>query len=282
MYKDMMTFDIPKIVSELKQDKEKLENFLRLAAFNYMYDLDQLLILYSQGYKVDEELCGYDYMQQKQRKIKGKYSCLINSQSVYLYPVLRKLVRRRETKIELRSNRALSCFKNIMGVNAEHAGGMQGYTLTEDLIKLDLSKPYQVIENLIQAYLDICNKDFTSLFCKEIVEFMWFGKEDLKIFTTVQRLTPKDFYVLLNCAFQKFQEIYYFFHHKYFTINEIGILNMCYECDTKDEVFMTLASISGVTQVLTTKLYELNTGEMKRLIETIKEEKLVNYPEYEV
>lgn len=281
-----MKFNLSEVVESVRKDKGTLESFLRLLAVNYKFDLNQVLLLYSQGYTEKEDLTGYSYMVKNSRMKQPtkKYICQINNQNVYLYPV-RRIMRQKSGLNFESSNAAVTAFKSTMALNVVHDGDMkEGYNLDDEKqlhMNLKCSPVNYIADTLLQATLDINSQCFSSIFCKDVIEYMWFKKE-LNSYEIILKLNGKDFYKLLSESYEKYREYYYLYNHKYFSVNEIGILNMCNECKTKEDVFMTLRSISGVNDKLLNKLHNLTRSEFNKLLKVIPEGKLVTYPEYRI
>lgn len=274
-----MRLNLSEVMEKLQADETVLKDFLALLSQNYRYDLNQVILLYTQGYNIKEDLCGYSYAA-SHKLTDRRYVCTVNGKSVYLYPVARMDKPTHPHELAIMASNAISIFKSHVGLDVidEKREGFEidGYT-----VRLDMSTPQNVVDCLFRANLEVRSQEFASLFSKDLIEYMWFGGE-LKCYGTIIRLSGKDFYHLLNSAFEEYKHLYFLYHHKYFTINEVAILNQCYDCKRRGEIMLRLKGIKGVSYPFLTKISSLKDRDFDKLMKKISAGQLVNYPEYKI
>lgn len=102
-----MQFNFSKTIKEVQKDENKLKEFLEILSMSYRYNFNQVLMLYEQGYRGDEDLAGYEFIANRKREYK-QYTCLVNSRPVYLYGIKKRfsdLTRFSDRRIEREKER---------------------------------------------------------------------------------------------------------------------------------------------------------------------------------
>lgn len=292
-----MQFNFVKTMKEIQENEDKLKEFLEVLSVSYRYTFNQVLMLYAQGYRGDEDLAGYEFISNRRREYK-QYSCLVNGNSVYLYGIkkrfsdLSRIGKQREGRedkkhklnsYELRQfEEIIQKVRMVEAIEVQDERGLKGYRLEGFKLYMDLGsadKFAENIKNIMRAVLDKRGEGFKSLFMRDLLETLWL-KEELKDYEKLKQLSGKDFYGLLGDAFEEYKKLYFSYNQKFFTIDEIGILNMCYECNNSSDILITLRNITGVNNTFLRKIQSLRESEVSRILKAVKEGRLMNYPEF--
>lgn len=170
----------------------------------------------------------------------------------------------------------------VEAIEVKDERGLRGYRLEGFKLYMDLGSADQFTENtknVMKAVLDKRSEGFKSLFMRDLLEVLWL-KEELKGYEKLKQLNSKDFYNLLNDAFEEYKKLYFSYNQRFFTIDEIGILNMCYECSNSNDILITLRNVTDVSNTFLRKIQSLKESEVSRILKAVKEGRLMNYPEF--
>lgn len=200
-----MQFDVTKTIKEVQGNEDRLKEFLEMLSNSYRYTFNQALMLYSQGYKGDEDLAGYEFVSKRKRDHK-QYTCLVNGNPVYLYGIKKHFsdfsrMRRREGKLnsyEIRQfEEIIQKVRLVEAIEVKDEQGLEGYRLEGFKLYMDLGSNEKFAENtknVMRAVLDKRSEGFKSLFLRDLIEVMWL-KEQLKNYEKLRQLSGKDFLV---------------------------------------------------------------------------------------
>lgn len=288
-------FNLTKILKQIQADESRLKEFLEILSGSYRYSLNQVLVLYTQGYRGKQNLCGYEFLSKRGISVEKceKYTCILNGgNSVNLFGVPKlddfdlRFPMNRERKFNSyninRFNRLVQKVRTAEAVEVKDEAGLDGYRLDGFNLFMDIGNTDKITENtknVIRAVIEKRSQSYKSLFCREVVEALWF-KGELNSYDRIKQLSGKDFHDLLDAAFEEYKKLYYTYEKNYFTIDEIVILNMCFECKTTEDIIMTIRNISGVKQEFLVKIRGLNRRSVERILRDVREGRLTHFPEY--
>lgn len=282
-----MNYDVAEIVDEIRVDETTFLSFLDLCGRNYRYSFLQLLLLYKQGYTVEEDLLGYNYytmhmgrhQQMDNSMLIRKFILPVGSTTVVLFSRLNPN-KRGKTRDEQKKETLIGKFEECCGLPVVNMKLSEYYRLSETELKIvtDLSSE-TFGENITLAAIEF--KLHEDELKKELVRRMYAIKSEFKLFDKyIANATAKQVHDSLAEAFEFYQDIIYSFKEKYFTINEVAQLNQCRNCEDIDSLTETLKHIPDVQYVLFNKLMSISASEIHKMLLTLKKGELTHYPPY--
>lgn len=302
----MVEFNLSKIIKSIKNDESSFQEFLVLLSKHYNYSLDQLFVLYEQGYRGDEDLCGYEYIKSNKKDSENfkPYICILESGiSLTLFGIPEggfSSIKRGRTGSNFniynktRLNGLIGRMKDADAIVVQDEPGLNGYRMSDDEndLYMDLENKGKIrenIENIISVVIDrrISVDKYKSVFTKEVVRSLWL-RQELKSYDIVEKSSCKDLHELLNDAFKEYQKIYFIYEKKYLTIDEIVILNQysgSYNSDSDFILAITMGRGDGLPDIpreLQGKFKIIGKRGISKIYEDSRKDKLIHYPEYNI